>query len=96
MAAAPRGQQKLAGTGGAGAGKQAGAEPRGAMGCGHTGPPFCLRAWAQREARVCHGLRSGRGNVKEEEPEQKRGFICLFLPQISRLEGNPVGVCISD
>lgn len=44
---------------------------------------LCVCAWAEREARICHMLRSGCGNVKEVEPDQKRGFCCLFLSQIS-------------
>lgn len=56
----------------------------------------CEQAWAEREAGICHTLRSGRGNVKEEEPDQKRGFFCLFPSQISCSEGTLVAVRISD
>jgi len=79
-----------------GAGEQAGAAGQGAMAFGATGLPFCARVWAKREACVCHMLRSGRGNVKEEEPDQKRGSFCLFLSQVSDSEGKPVGACVSD
>lgn len=66
------------------------------MAFGDTGLPFCMHVWAKREARICHTLRSGHGNVKEEEPDQKQGFFCLFLSQISCSDGKLVGVCISD
>lgn len=96
MAALTRGSGSRRGLGVLGAGEQAGAVHRGAMAFGDTGLPFCVFAWAEREAHICHTLRSGRGNVKEEEPDQTRGFFCLFLSQISCSEGKPVGVSIAD
>lgn len=76
VATASQGQWNSVGTRGAGAGKQAGAERHSAMAWGDTGLPFCLRAWAQCKARVCHRLRSGRGNAKGAG--SKAGFH-LFL-----------------
>lgn len=44
---------------------------------------------------ICHALRSARGSVKDEKPDQKLGFFCLFHSQISCSEGKLVGYSLN-
>lgn len=89
--------QKILHLGVLGVGEQARAACRGVVAFGDTGIPFQLcHVSGEHGACACHRLRSGRGNVREEEPDQKQGLSCVFLTQIPCSEGRLVGVCISD
>lgn len=79
-----------------GVGEQAGSACRGTVAFGATGITGILFQLCPVGAWVWHRVRSGRGNVREEEPHQKQGLFYVFLPQTPCSEGRVVGVGISD